>query len=568
MALALFLFAAAAFVAAPSIAADRPNVVIVITDDQGYGDMSCHGNPQLRTPHIDALHAGSVRLTNFHVDPTCAPTRAALITGKYSRRVGVWHTIAGRSFLPPEETTLAERFAAAGYRTAIFGKWHLGDNYPLRAQDQGFGHTLVHRGGGVGQTPDFWGNDYFDDVFIENGHARAFEGYCTDVWFREASTWLEENRDSPFLLYVATNAPHDPYLVDEKYSRPFKEAGIESPRAEFYGMITNFDENLGCLRKRLDDLGLADDTIFVYLTDNGTAVGHQNGGFNAGMRARKGSEYDGGHRVPCLVRWPNGGLANGRDVTELAAHIDLAPTLCSLCDVPVDDGDDLDGVDLTPLFRGEERRLDRTLCVDSQRVEHPEKWRNYAVLTNRWRLVNGVELYDMTVDPGQQRNVTAANPAVVEELGDAYGAWWDRVSVRDDEYVRIVLGSEAAPVVELTCHDWHSLSGQTQDLALSAQGAVAKDPVSNGFWAVEVERPGRYEFRLRRRPAAEHAPTNATRAKVACGDATAEATTDPTAATADLVVDLPAGPATLTTTFTSVDGTSRGAYFVEVRRLP
>jgi len=556
------LFVAAAHAAAP------PNVVIVITDDQGYGDMSCHGNRQLATPNIDALHAASVRLTNFHVDPTCAPTRSALMTGKYSRRVGVWHTVMGRSFLPPEETTLAERFTAAGYRTALFGKWHLGDNYPLRPQDQGFEHVLTHAGGGVGQTPDFWGNDYFDDVYVENGHHRRFDGYCTDVWFREATAWLEENRESPFFLYVATNAPHSPYFVDERYSRPFKEAGIETPRAEFYGMIANFDENLGRFRSRLADLGLAENTIFLYMTDNGSAAGPKNGGHNAGMRAAKGSVYDGGHRVPCFIHWPAGGLAGGRDLGQFAAHVDLAPTLCALCGFPVPAEDDLDGVDLSRLLRGDGETFDRILCVDSQRLEHTKKWRQCAVMTDRWRLIDGADLYDITADPGQQHDVAATNPAVVADLRKAYETWWDRVSVRDEDYVRIALGAEAAPVVELNAHDWHPLTGDTLDFAQSSQEAIAKDPASNGFWAVDVEEPGRYEFELRRRPASASVPINADRAKVTVGDATAESTVEPMAETAELILDLPAGPARLTTELVSADGTARGAYFVTARRLP
>ncbi|HEX6986783.1 MAG TPA: arylsulfatase [Planctomycetaceae bacterium] len=562
------LFAVAALLSAsPAFAAGRPNVVIVITDDQGYGDLSCHGNRELRTPNLDALHAESVRLTNFHVDPTCAPTRAALMTGKYSRRGGVWHTVMGRSFLAPEEATLAERFAGAGYRTAVFGKWHLGDNYPLRPQDQGFQEVLIHGGGGVGQTPDYWGNDYFDDTYFRNGHPERFEGYCTDVWFGEATKWLEANRDAPFLLYVATNAPHAPYLVDEKYSRPFKEAGIDSPRAEFYGMIVNLDENLGRFRSRLAELGLAENTVFVFLTDNGTAAGHQKGGYNAGMRGNKGSEYDGGHRVPCFVHWPGGGLGGGRDVAALTAHVDLLPTLCSLCGIPIDDAADLDGIDLSSLLRGERGPLDRTLVVESQRIDHPQRWRKCAVMTGRWRLVNGEELYDMRSDPGQKRNVAAEHADVVADLRAAYDRWWDHVSGRNDGYVRIVLGSESAPVAELSCHDWHPPSGDTHDVPWSQRETVEKDPPANGFWAVEFAQPGRYEFRLRRRPASHPAPIRATRAAVTAGDVSSQTEVDPNAEAAILVLDLPAGPARLTTELTGTDGASRGAYYVEVERV-
>jgi arylsulfatase A-like enzyme len=202
-----------------------PNVVLVVTDDQGYGDLGCHGNPILRTPNLDALYRQSVRLTDFHVGPTCAPTRASLMTGRYCNRTGVWHTIMGRSLLRRDEVTMADVFAAGGYRTGIFGKWHLGDNYPFRPQDRGFHEVLVHGGGGVGQTPDTWGNDYFDDTYLHNGTPEKFSGYCTDVWFDGAMRFIEANRDRPFFAYLATNAPHSPYNVSERYSRPLQGQG-------------------------------------------------------------------------------------------------------------------------------------------------------------------------------------------------------------------------------------------------------------------------------------------------------------------------------------------------------
>ncbi|MGC1272446.1 MAG: arylsulfatase [Planctomycetaceae bacterium] len=559
-------------------AGESPNVVIVIADDMGYGDLSCHGNKQLQTPNLDALYAESVRLTNFHVDPTCAPTRAALMTGKYSRRVGVWHTVMGRSLLAPEETTLAERFAGQGYRTAMFGKWHLGDNFPLRPQDQGFQEVLMHGGGGVGQTPDFWGNDYFDDVYLRNGHAERFKGYCTDVWFGEATKWLEDNGDEPFLLYLATNAPHAPYLVDERDSRPFQEAGIGGQRASFYGMITNLDENVGRFRKRIDELGLSENTIFIFMTDNGTAAGHRDGGFNAGMRGNKGSEYDGGHRVPCFIHWPASRVTGGRDLDALTAHIDLVPTLCSMAGFPIGIEEQLDGTDLSHWLRDEEDLPcappspgDRTLVVESQRIDYPEKWRKCAVMTQRWRLVNGEELFDINEDPGQKRNVATEHPEIVKELRDAYERWWEHVSDRNGDYVRIVLGSEAAPVVHLTCHDWHPLSGDTDDVPWSQRDTVEQDPQANGFWAVDVEQPGRYAFRLRRRPAPDPATIDATTAAVRVDQdvatSTAESSVDARAASADLIVDLPAGSGDLWTELTSDDGETRGAYFVEVRLI-
>ncbi|MFQ6097963.1 MAG: sulfatase-like hydrolase/transferase, partial [Armatimonadota bacterium] len=244
--------------------AKRPNVVLVMTDDQGYGDLACLGNSVIETPNLDRLHGESVRLSNFHVDPTCSPTRASLMTGRYSSRTGVWHTIMGRSLLHKDEVTMADVFAASGYRTGIFGKWHLGDNYPFRPEDRGFQEVLVHGGGGVGQGPDYWGNDYFDDTYRHNGELEAFKGYCTDVFFENAVEFIEANKGRPFFVYLPTNAPHGPYNVAEEYQKPYLAKGVEARQASFYGMITNIDDNMGRLMRRLRDLGLEKDTILIF----------------------------------------------------------------------------------------------------------------------------------------------------------------------------------------------------------------------------------------------------------------------------------------------------------------
>ncbi|GIW82746.1 MAG: hypothetical protein KatS3mg105_4553 [Gemmatales bacterium] len=382
------LFAACVCLFGSPLLADfqRPNVILIMTDDQGYGDIAAHGNKMIQTPNIDKLWSQSVRLTDYHVDPTCSPTRSALMTGRYSTRTGVWHTIMGRSLMATTELTLAEVFAANGYATGIFGKWHLGDNYPCRPQDQGFQHVVIHGGGGVGQTPDFWGNDYFDDTYFKIDRWHPFKGYCTDVWFDEALKFIETNKDKPFFAYIPTNAPHGPYRVADKYAEPYRKKGVPAPMANFYGMITNIDENLAKLRRKLDDLGLSDNTLLIFTTDNGTAAGvakqkkAQWAGFNAGMRGQKGSEYDGGHRVPCFFYWPKGGLDQGKDVDVLAAHIDMLPTLVDLCQLKKPDGPPIDGVSLKAALYGQKHHLEnRTLFVHSQRIQHPEKWRKCAV---------------------------------------------------------------------------------------------------------------------------------------------------------------------------------------------
>ena len=572
-------------------------MVLVLTDDQGYGDLACLGNSILQTPNIDSLYRQSVRLTDFHVGPTCAPTRAALMTGRYCNRTGVWHTVMGRSLLRRDEVTMAEVFAAGGYRTGIFGKWHLGDNYPFRPQERGFQEALVHGGAGVGQTPDYWGNHYFDDTYWHNGVPEKQKGYCTDVWFDAALRFIEANRDRPFFAYIATNAPHSPYNVAEKYSRLY--AGRDVPNASFYGMITSIDENVGRLRSRLKALGLEDNTILIFMTDNGTAAGFQGKrGFNAGMRGTKGSEYDGGHRVPCFIRWPAGGLGGGKDIGRLTAHIDLLPTLIALCGLPQPKDVKFDGTSLAPLLRSANADWpDRILVTDSQRIEHPEKWRKSAVMTDHWRLVNGRELYDIHADAGQKNDVANEHSDVVQKLRRAYEDWWADVSQRFDEYCEIVIGSDKENPTRLTSHDWHG-----GDLPPWDQTHILKGERANGFWAVEVAQAGEYEFVLRRWPMEVDRPMDAaipggqaiqaSTARLTIGEVDL---TSPVGAEAKEIVfrtSLKPGKMKLQTWLADArsarerrspdrqdsqsgdwrsqgeDGTSRGAYFVYVRRIP
>jgi len=567
---------------------DKPNVVFVITDDQGYGDLGCHGNPIIQTPNLDRLHSESLRLTNFHVGPTCAPTRAGLMTGRYCNCTGVWHTIMGRSILRRDEVTIADVFRAGGYRTGMFGKWHLGDNHPCRPHERGFDEALFHGGGGVSQTPDYWGNDYFADTYQRNGVHESFDGYCTDVWFDEAMAFIERQSEkaAPFFCYLATNAPHGPYRVAESYSKPYR-GQVPDARANFYGMITCIDDNMARLRAKLDDLGIADNTILIFMTDNGTCGGCQIGpdhfvtdGFNAGMRGKKGSEYDGGHRTPLFLRWPAGGMAEGRDVSQLTANIDMLPTLADLCGIDLPDDTIINGVSIAALLRGEDAAWpDRVVVTDSQRIDHPAKWRKSATMTQRWRLVNGSELYDVLADPGQLHNVAADHPDVAEDLREHYEAWWDLVSARFDEYVPIVVGSEDEPIARITSHDWHG-----ENCAWN-QGMIREGTPCNGFWAIDVAEAGDYEFELRRWPKEEdraitdgiegdvtdwYTGGNAlplTTATLRVGSQEQTAPIAPHAKGVTFTLSLKAGQTRMETCFANDEGLSLGAYFVYVRRI-
>jgi arylsulfatase A-like enzyme len=480
-----------------------PNVIVVITDDQGYGDLSAHGNPNLKTPLLDKFRGESTAFERFHVSPTCAPTRAALMTGLHEFRCGVSHTIMGRSLLKPGIPTLPEMFKAAGYRTGIFGKWHLGDAYPCRPEDRGFEDVFVHGGGGIGQTPDYWGNSYFDPMIRRRAGWEKTNGYCTDVFFKEAIGWMRGHvsEERPFFLYLATNAPHAPYIPPA--------GSPQDEIAAFYAMIGNIDANFGRLMTALDEAGVAKNTIIVFLTDNGSAIAKA----NAGMKGRKGSPDEGGTRVPCFIRWPDK-IPAGRKVNELAAHIDLLPTLTSLCGVARPAGWEGDGMDLSqPLLGKGDFPGERELFIQVGRWKGDQaasrfRARDFAVRDARWRLV-GLELFDMQSDPGQTQNVFAEYPAEARRLLTDYGRWWDEILPVVREPVRYVIGAEDCPLVRLTAHDWWpsketEASGAevcvTHDaikrLLKSIQVAATRNPVPSisGHWKLQSAREGNYEI--------------------------------------------------------------------------
>lgn len=566
--------------------AERPNLVFVLTDDQGYGDLGCHGNPIVETPHIDSFYADCVRLDNFHVGPTCAPTRAGLLTGHYCNSTGVWHTCGGRSLLRQGEVSIADVFAANGYRTGIFGKWHLGDNYPYRPHDRGFQEAIVHGGGGISQTPDHWGNDYFDDTYSVNGRKRKFEGYCTDVWFREGMRFISENRERPFFCYIPTNAPHSPFNVEEHYVTPYR-GRVPDNRARFYAMITNIDENFARLREHLDQLGLSERTILVFMSDNGTAAGCMTDdagfvteGYNSGMRGKKGSPYEGGHRVPFFLRWPGGGMVGGRELGELAANVDFLPTMMELCGLEGPEGLDLDGVSLAPLLRGTAQPWpERTVVTDSQRLARPVKWRQSSTMTRRWRLIDGRELYDIEADPEQRQDVADAHPEVVQRLRRDYDAWWDKVSRQFDEEIPIPLGAGPEDCTLLTTHDWRN---EHSECAWN-QMQVREGMVCNGYWEVEVAVSGTYAFELRRWPREEDRALRdgipgeidwytggraipIERASIEIAGQRQEISVRGQDKHAHFELELAAGPTHLLTRLVDAEGADLGAYYVYVSR--
>lgn len=572
----------------PAWGAERPNVVLVITDDQGYGDLGCHGNPVLKTPEIDALFKESVRLADYHVAPTCSPTRAALMTGNWTDRTGVWHTVLGRSLLKENFTTMGQIFQNAGYTTGMFGKWHLGDNYPYRAEDRGFAEVLRHGGGGVGQISDAWNNAYFGGSYFHNSRPVPVEGFCTDVFFDAARQFIKKQKAAkqPFLAYIATNAPHGPMHAPPESSVPYQNLPVDL--ANFFGMIANIDDNVGRLRAFLAEEGLAQNTIFIFTTDNGTAAGDSIN--NGGMRGKKGSEYDGGHRVPFFVYWPEGGLTGGRDVNPITAHVDVLPTLIDLCGIPVDSSIHFDGRSIKPLLSGNTVEWpDRILVTDSQRVKDPVKWKQTAVMTSQWRLVNGKELYEIAVDPLQKSNVIKQHPEVVNRLTQFYDAWWEELEPSFKEDALIYLGHPAENPASLTSHDWI-----TEGLPPWNQGDVRKGLAGKsnmGYWNVKVVEDGDYEIRLRRWPVAADAPLDASlspgdpvpggtafrshpgkaipivHATIEVGDQKAAIDVPSGAREAVFRLPLKAGVTRLNARFQTGEGQEVGAYYAYVERL-
>ena len=525
----------------------RPNVVLIITDDQGWGDLSIHGNPWLRTPHMDRIAREGVQFTQFHVMPVCSPTRSCLLTGRYNYRTGIVDTFLGRSMMYPDEVTLAEMLSAAGYRTGIFGKWHLGDNYPMRPIDQGFQEAVVLKGGGLGQPSDFpGGGSYFDPILLRNGQPERYAGYCTDIFTREALRFIESNRAAPFFVYLATNAPHSPLEIADAYVEPYRKMGVEEKTAKVYGMVANLDENIGRVLARLEQLKLADDTILIFLTDNGPAGQRYNGG----MRGAKGTVYEGGIRVPFFVRWP-GVIKLGSQTDRLAAHIDVLPTLLEACGATAPRGVKLDGRSLMPLLRGDPRPWpDRTLFFQWHRGDEPELFRSCAARNQRWKLVNGQELYDLASDPAESKDLSAEQPAIAAKLRQEYEAWFQDVSsTRGYAPPRIHLGTKFENPVILTRQDWRGPQ--------ASWGAGAL-----GYWEVLVTAAAKYEISVQMAPAAA-----AGQVRFRLNGASLERPVAAGAAECALgVSEIPAGPGRLEAEV-AAGGKTTGVHYVTVRRV-
>ena len=442
---------------AASGASAKPNIIFVMTDDQGYPAVGAHGHPWLKTPHMDQMHSQSIRFDRFMMGSTCAPSRAGIMAGVHSIKNGVTHTIYERERLNLKATTIPQVLKSAGYTSGYFGKWHLGDEAPYQPENRGFDESFIHGAGGIGQKypgscADVPGNKYFDPVFKHNGTFVKTKGFCTDVLFEATLGWIEEVKDSdqPFFAYLSTNAPHSPFVAPPKYQKRYTDLGFPAKPAGFFGMIENIDDNLGRMFAQLGTWGLLENTIIIFTSDNGMttsgcglrgkegrpqvklgtdAEGNAMMTYNAGMKGLKGTVEEGGVRVPFFVRW-DGKIKEGRTVDTVVSYLDILPTLAELAGAELKGTQEFEGRSLKPLLMESdpawEDRLHFQHVTRWNRGDNPDKWKwkNYSVRNQRFRLVEDA-LYDMEKDPGQTKDVSAEFPEVVAEMKKAYEAFWD-----------------------------------------------------------------------------------------------------------------------------------------------
>jgi arylsulfatase len=436
-----------------------PNIVLVITDDQGYADISAHGSPDVLTPNMDMLKSQGISLEDFHASPTCAPTRSAIMTARHPFKNGITHTILERERMTLDATTLPQVLKRADYSCGIFGKWHLGDEPEYQPDNRGFDEAFIHGAGGIGQAypgscADAPKNSYFDPIVKYNGVFVKTEGFCTDVFFAQAMSWIEEKSENkePFFAYISTNAPHGPFLAPDSYKEKFAEKGYSEKEQGFYGMVENIDDNLGLLMNKIEECGIADHTVLIFMSDNGkTGAPSDWTTFNAGMKGYKGSTNQGGTRVPFFIRWP-GEFEAGRLVDAMQNHYDILPTLAEIAGVDISDIPDMDGRSFLPYlkdesYQGEDRYRffhggrwplnpenvgdveinDRWVGTAESSDPENHKYRNCAVRNERFRFVSDSLLYDLYNDPGETKNVAEHYPEVVEQMSLAFDQWWIEV---------------------------------------------------------------------------------------------------------------------------------------------
>ncbi|TKG95769.1 arylsulfatase [Puteibacter caeruleilacunae] len=489
-----------------------PNVILIMTDDQGFGDIGYYGNHHIKTPVLDKLASESVRFTDFLVSPVCAPTRSSLMTGRYPLRTGVRDTYQGGAIMASSEITIAEVLQDIGYTTGMIGKWHLGDNYPCRPEDQGFDYTLRHLAGGIGQWGD-WPNhlkfntSYFNPTLWQNGKMVESTGYCSDVFTNAAIQFIENNKEHPFFLYLAFNAPHDPLQVPDEYYNRYKDidpsAGFEHDNRPFpemndtmkekarkvYAMVNNIDDNLARLLNKVDQLNLRDNTLVIFMSDNGPIPFR----YIAGLRGRKSSVYEGGIQVPCFWRYPKVFKGN-RDITTTASHFDIFPTIAELCGAKIPTDRQIDGVSLLPQLKGDIAKLPERYIARYWKRRGPEKYKNMMIRNKEYKLIGNCdstakieqfELYNLAQDPYEQTNIVDSNKETANVLKGKMDSWINELmkSPNAINSPRIVIGTTFENPSMLNLNDVH----------FTKHEKVKKGVV---YWKTDIAQPGSYKVNL------------------------------------------------------------------------
>ena len=558
--------------------AQQPNVIVIMTDDTG-NNIGYQGNPYVTTPHIDSLATEGVSLSNFHQMPMCTASRAGLMSGQYAEHTGAWRTSLGRTMMRGDVYTIAEAFRDNGYATGHYGKWHLGDNWPMAPQDQGFNDVVGLRCGGIGQIADYWGNDYFDDTYYRNGKPEKFEGYCTDVFFNETMRFIREKKDEPFFIYLAPNITHLPLKVAEKYSKKHVDNGIDEKLAILYGMIDNLDENMGRLLACLKETGVDEKTIILITTDDGVqgaAVSRTPDYWNMGMRGKKGSQEEGGHRVFSYLRWTGGNIGTpGVNNETLISIQDVYPTMLDLCGLPMPRNVEFSGRSFkpyltSPLNPEEDDRPIFFYYYNPKKIDQREN--QTCVIWKNWRLIANTQLYDISKDKMQENDVAVDYPEVVKKLQAEFDAYHASGKPLIQEPVRFIIGDSRALVQELTSQDVY----WTQDISggqAFGQGDCEKLEQAHGPYKVAIARDGKYTFTLSRYPlytgmtfGEGHRSVGSFHIEKVCmsiAGQTVEKAVTPEDTHASFTLDLKAGDTDLDTALVG-DGYDGVAYFVTI----
>jgi arylsulfatase A-like enzyme len=476
----------------------KPNVIVILTDDIGYGDFSRHGNPVLKTPYIDQIAKEGMDFTDFHVTPVCTPTRGQLMTGCDALHNLACAVTAGRTVLRRDLPTMANFFHKGGYATGLFGKWHLGHEYPDRPMDRGFDKCVWFKGWGLQSEIEF-DNDYMNTRYLDGTEEKRASVYCTDLWFQEAMAWMtqQKQKGKPFFTYMGVNVAHMPLWPPEKYADMYK-GKASAMLAPYYAMIASLDDNIGRLDEWLKKSGLYRDTIVVFMSDNGSAfagllganVAQQN--YNAGLREGKASNYDGGHRTVCFLRYPEGEFETDRNIATPTQIQDVLPTLLELCALSPGKAA-FDGVSLVPLIKKQQIK-DRMFVVQYGARQRPVKY-DAAVIWNQWRLQNGKELYDIVKDRAQKTDVAAQFPDIAGRMKAFYEGWWGKLDPVLNEPIPLLIGTAVQNPVLLTSIDWWEVDCDNINFVSQAVGGLR-----GGVWTVQAESAGKYRVELRRWP--------------------------------------------------------------------